>query len=105
MGEVAARLSLGDAWVVFGHTHRPGPLPGDEAAEWRGRYGARLVNAGSWTHSSVFLRASAAESPYWPGVAVLVDEAGPPQVLRLLQDVSRDELQRLKARPLQADLT
>src|SRR5262249_13164437 len=66
MGEVAARLDLGAAYVVFGHTHRPGPLPGDDAVEWRGRGGARLVNAGSWTYSSVFLRASAADSPYWP---------------------------------------
>lgn len=105
MGEAAARLGLKDAWVVFGHTHRPGPLPGDEAAEWRGRGGARLVNAGSWTYSSVFLRASAKESPYWPGGAVLVEESGPPQVLRLLQDVGREELQQLKARPLQADLS
>ena len=31
MGEVATRLGLGDAWVVFGHTHRAGPLPGDSA--------------------------------------------------------------------------
>ena len=29
MGEVAARLDLGDAYVIFGHTHRAGPLPGD----------------------------------------------------------------------------
>ena len=30
MGEVAARLGLGDAYVIFGHTHRAGPLPGDD---------------------------------------------------------------------------
>ncbi len=29
MGEVAARLGLGDAHVIFGHTHRAGSLPGD----------------------------------------------------------------------------
>ncbi len=34
MGEVAARLGLGDAHVVFGHTHRPGPLPSDDEEEW-----------------------------------------------------------------------
>ncbi len=32
MGEVAARLGCGDAYVVFGHTHRAGPLPGDDVA-------------------------------------------------------------------------
>ena len=36
MDEVAARLGLGDAYVVFGHTHRAGPLPGDREQEWRG---------------------------------------------------------------------
>ena len=42
MGEVAARIGLGDSYVVFGHTHRAGPLPGDREQEWRGRLGAKL---------------------------------------------------------------
>ena len=86
MGEVAARLGLGDAYVVFGHTHRPGPLPGDAPEEWRGRGGARLVNAGSWTYSSIFLTPKPGESPYWPGTCVIVEDEGAPQVRRLLQD-------------------
>jgi hypothetical protein len=86
MGEVAARLGLGDAYVVFGHTHRTGPLPGDDEAEWRGRLGARLVNTGSWTYSSIFLTAQPGESPYWPGGCVLVEDEGPPVVMRLLVD-------------------
>ena len=83
MGEVAAHLDLGDAYVVFGHTHRPGPLPGDAPEEWRGRGGARLVNAGSWTYARVFLRGTPTESPYWPGTCVLVEDEGPPVVKRL----------------------
>ncbi|MGP0103247.1 MAG: hypothetical protein ACLPUT_16700 [Solirubrobacteraceae bacterium] len=86
MGEVAARLELGEAYVVFGHTHRVGPLPGDEEREWSGRAGARLVNAGSWTYSSVFLARASGESPYWPGTCVLVEDDGPPTIMRLLQD-------------------
>jgi predicted phosphodiesterase len=86
MGEVAARLQLGDAYVVFGHTHRTGPLPGDDRHEWRGREGARLVNCGSWTYAPIFLTATPGESPYWPGVCVLVDDDGPPRIERLLQD-------------------
>ena len=86
MGEVAARLGLGDAYVVFGHTHRTGPLPGDGEAEWRGRLGARLVNTGSWTYSSIFLTDTPGESPYWPGGCVLVGDEGPPVVMRLLVD-------------------
>ncbi len=96
MGEVAARLGLGDAYVVFGHTHRPGPLPGDDEREWQGREGARLVNTGSWAYSSIFLRRTAAESPYWPGAGVLVEDDDPahpaPRLVRLLQDRSREEL-------------
>ena len=84
MGEVAARLGLADAYVVFGHTHRAGPLPGDDEREWRGRSGARLVNAGNWTYASVFLTSTPGESPYWPGACVLVEDSGPPVVQRLL---------------------
>jgi hypothetical protein len=92
MGEVAARLDLGDAYVVFGHTHRPGPLPDDDPQEWRGRAGARLVNTGSWTYSSIFVTDTPGESPYWPGTYVLVDDQGPPQVRRLLLDRARAQI-------------
>jgi hypothetical protein len=86
MGEVAARLGLGDAYVVFGHTHRAGPLPGDDEQEWRGRSGARLFNTGSWVYTPIFLTAKPGESPYWPGGCVLVEDEGPPVVKRLLAD-------------------
>ncbi len=92
MGEVAARMELGEAYVVFGHTHRAGPLAGDEPAEWRGRGGARLVNCGSWTYAPIFLDARGAENPYWPGTTVLVGPDGPPVLRRLLKDRSREQL-------------
>ncbi len=92
MGEVAARLGLGDAYVIFGHTHRAGPLDRDHAEEWLGSAGARLVNSGSWTYAAIFLESSGPSNPYWPGSAVLVDQDGPPRLLRLLTDRSRAEL-------------
>jgi hypothetical protein len=93
MGEVAARLGLGGAHVIFGHTHRAGPLPGDVAAEWRGPGGARLINAGCWTYDSYFVGNTPGESPYWPGGAVLIDEGDdPPVLLRLLDDRSAAEI-------------
>jgi predicted phosphodiesterase len=92
MGEVAARLGLGDSYVIFGHTHRTGPLPGDDESEWRGRLGARLLNTGSWTYASIFLSDTPGESPYWPGGCVLVEDDGPPRVLRLLQDRTREQI-------------
>jgi hypothetical protein len=92
MDDVCVRLGLGSSYVVFGHTHRPGPLPGDSEEEWRGRAGARLLNAGSWAYASVFLGATAAASPYWPGACVLVEDDREPQILRLLQDYSRERI-------------
>jgi hypothetical protein len=92
MGEAAARLRLGDAYVVFGHTHRAGPLPGDRDAEWSVPGGARLVNTGCWSYDVYFLTAVPGESPYWPGGCVLVEDDGPPRLLRLLQDRGHAEL-------------
>jgi Calcineurin-like phosphoesterase len=92
MGEVADRLGLGDAHVIFGHTHRAGPLPGDSEAEWLGRGGARLMNCGCWTYDLVFLGRGATETPYWPGSCVLVEDSGPPVLKRLLSDRSHAEL-------------
>ncbi len=97
MGEVAMRVGLGDAYVVFGHTHRVGPLHGDEQSEWRGRGGVRLVNAGSWTYSRIFLTATAGESPYWPGTCVLVEDTGAPLVKRLLQDRTHAEIEPIRS--------
>ena len=102
MAEVAVHLGLGNSYVVFGHTHRPGPLPGDDEHEWHGRSGARLVNCGSWTYASIFLRGGPQESPYWPGTCVVVGEQGPPEIRRLLQDRSREEIRpprRVEATP------
>jgi hypothetical protein len=120
MGEVASRLGLGDAYVVFGHTHRAGPLPRDEEGEWRGArtpaaqtaqaasrdgegLGARLVNTGCWTYDTVFLTDTPGESPYWPGTCVLVEDSGPPSLKRLLVDRSHEQLRSarraLRARP------
>jgi hypothetical protein len=92
MGEVAARLDLGDAYVVFGHTHRAGPFPRDHPEEWLGRAGARLVNCGSWTYAAIFLDSAGPANPYWPGAAVIVDEEGPPELVRLLEDRNQSQL-------------
>lgn len=97
MGEVASRLGLGDAHVVFGHTHRAGPRPADETSEWRGPGGARLLNSGCWTYDAYFLRGGPGESPYWPGGAVLVEDEGPPLLRRLLDSHSAEDLKPLPA--------
>ncbi|HWW89417.1 MAG TPA: metallophosphoesterase [Solirubrobacteraceae bacterium] len=97
MDEVAVRLGLGDAYVIFGHTHRAGPLRGDDEHEWRGRAGARLLNTGSWTYAGIFLGDVPGESPYWPGAGVLVEESGPPVLVRMLQDRTRADIRPIRA--------
>ncbi len=97
MGEVARRLGLGDAHVIFGHTHRAGPLPGDDPSEWLTPAGARLMNSGCWTYDSYFLTSRPGESPYWPGGCVAVDDDGPPTLLRLLENREHAELEPVRA--------
>jgi predicted phosphodiesterase len=105
MGEVASRLGLGDAFVVFGHTHRSGPLPADDPGEWNrppapgAASGPRLVNTGSWTYDSIFLTDTPGESPYWPGTCALVEDDGAPVLQRLLLDRSNSELAPARRRP------
>jgi hypothetical protein len=88
MGDVVARLRIGSRDIVFGHTHRAGPLLDDDPADWTLPGGSRLHNSGSWVLERAWTRAGPA-SPYWPGGAVEVDGDGPPRHVRLLDDVAR----------------
>jgi hypothetical protein len=83
-GEVVHRLEIPAAHVIFGHTHRAGPLPGDDPSEWRAPHGARLLNSGSWMLEPRFLGPDPASSPYRPGFAVYLDADGPPELRNLL---------------------
>jgi predicted phosphodiesterase len=87
MGRVAESLAPGVEHVVFGHTHRPGPLPDDDRAEWTTLSGIRLWNSGNWFHEPAFVRRSDARSPYWPGTVLVVDDTGPPRLENVLRDV------------------
>ena len=78
--------------VVFGHSHRPGPLPVDDADEWRTAAGGRLHNTGSWVFQPHFVGERAEDSPYWPGTGVLVEDSGPPRLVRLLDGLDRADL-------------
>jgi hypothetical protein len=84
MGEVSARLGVDAGYVIFGHTHRAGPLPADDPAQWRNGSGARLINSGSWVHEPAFLGADPAQSPYRPGFGVIVQDTDPPTPPRLV---------------------
>ena len=101
MGEVVERLGLaahGARHVLFGHTHRVGPRPSDEAREWTTASGVRLHNSGCWVYERQFLDGVGPyESPYWPGTAIRVEAGGPPVALRLLERLGAAELKRALA--------
>jgi hypothetical protein len=86
MGEAVRRLGIDASWVLFGHTHRAGPLEGDPPGEWQAPGGPRLVNTGCWVHERVFLGSGGSGSPYWPGTVVELDDEGPPRLRNLLAD-------------------
>jgi hypothetical protein len=83
-GEAVTRLGISAPHVIFGHTHRAGPVAGDLAEEWRVPSGGQLVNSGSWVLEPRFMGANPASSPYRPGFAVSVEDTGPPQLANLL---------------------
>ena len=83
MGRVADALAPGVEHVIFGHTHRPGPLPGDDLAEWTSLSGTRLWNSGSWLHEGAFVR-TGRDSPYWPGTVLTIVDDEPPRVDNVL---------------------
>ena len=89
--EVLDRLGVDAPHVIWGHSHRSGPWPRDDPAEWRTTAGSRLLNSGSWLYQRHFLSERPNESPYWPGTAVLVGE-GPPQLIRLLGERGHEAL-------------
>jgi len=90
MARVAEVLAPGAQHVIFGHTHRPGPLPGDERAEWTTLSGTQLWNTGSWLYEGAFIT-TGHESPYWPGTVLTLEDEGPPRIENVLRSV--DELQ------------
>jgi calcineurin-like phosphoesterase family protein len=100
MGEVVARLGVDARHVIFGHTHRSGPLSDDGLHEWRLAGGASLLNTGCWVYESMYLDRHWG-SPYWPGGAAVIDDDRAPRFVRLLDGIEADGL-RPPAQPAPA---
>ena len=83
-GEAVERLEVSAAHVIFGHSHRAGPLPPDDRAEWLTPGGARLTNSGCWVREHAFLGPDPRTSPYRAGFAVSLSDEGPPELQCLL---------------------
>jgi hypothetical protein len=97
MREVLRRLGVAAPYVLFGHSHRSGPWPGDDRSEWTTPGGTQLMNTGSWCYQPHFLSDEPNQSPYWPGTAIRVGESGPPELVRLLGDRGHEELRPSRA--------
>jgi hypothetical protein len=100
MAAVVARLRIEARHVIFGHTHRSGPLPDDDAGEWRLPGGAALLNTGCWVYESMYLDRQWG-NPYWPGGAAVLDDGAEPRFARLLEGVDPRELRPPEA-PIRA---
>jgi len=88
LARVARNLGVDAEWVLFGHVHRLGPLPGDRPEQWGGPGGTpRMANTGSWVYEPLLLHRARPPHPYWPGGALLLEDAGDPQPVSLLDDL------------------
>ncbi|MDO9353696.1 MAG: metallophosphoesterase [Solirubrobacteraceae bacterium] len=90
--EVDARLNLGADHLIFGHCHRPGPLPNDDVDAWLTRVGTKLHNTGNWVYEPRFQRSLGSDGAYWPGTGVIVEPGKPPRVERILDGFLAEEL-------------
>jgi hypothetical protein len=88
MGEVVRLLGVRHRHVLFGHTHRAGPLPEDDPAEWIAPTGAQLHNPGAWVDEPIFT-VGGSSSPYWGGRGLWLEDEGPPRLEPLAPDLGR----------------
>ena len=88
-GAVLESLGVRARHAIFGHTHRAGPLPGDDLDEWRAPTGAQIFNSGCWVNMPTYT-AGDHSSPYRPGFAIELDDDGePPRLVNLLDGPRR----------------
>lgn len=87
MRRVSEDLAPDAGHVLFGHTHRAGPLSGDDEAEWTTPSGTRMWNTGNWCHEPAFVGPLAHPGPYWPGTLIRLDDDGPPRLESVLEGV------------------
>lgn len=81
--EVLSRLAVRAGHVLFGHTHRAGPLPDDDRAEWRTLTDVSLLNTGSWVHDPGWV-GDDPSGPYRPGFCAVLGDGESPQLVNLL---------------------
>jgi hypothetical protein len=94
LAHVARRLHIQADWVLFGHVHRLGPLPGDLESDWEVPTGGlRIANSGSWLYEPLLVHNATPPHPYWPGGALIIEGEADPQAVGLLDAVSAAAMQ------------
>jgi len=88
MGGVVQLLGIDAAHVIFGHTHCAGPMAWMDPGDWVIPGAAQLVNAGCWTDEPR-INTNDPRSPYRPGSGVLVEDEGPPRLVRITEDLGQ----------------
>jgi UDP-2,3-diacylglucosamine pyrophosphatase LpxH len=88
-------LGVRSEFLIFGHVHRLGPLPGDRPGQWQlplapGETPTRFLNTGSWQHEPVLVGHSGAPHPYRPGGAVVIESDGVPRAFGFLDGLDLD---------------
>ena len=86
MGGVVRLLGVEAPHVIFGHTHCAGPMAWMDPGEWRVPGGTQLVNTGCWTDEPR-INTHDPRSPYRPGYGVLVEDEGPPRLVRITENL------------------
>ena len=90
MADVVRELGVEAKHVIFGHTHRAGPLAPDTEG-WQLPGDTQLTNAGSWLYEEVFVGGDGPSNPYWPGRVAWLGDDGPPEIRDALGDLDPAE--------------
>lgn len=100
MRELVGRLGIEAEDVIFGHTHRRGPLGAEPGWELAG--GTRLMNTGSWMYAPGLLGPAAEGSVFWPGTVAVLEHDRRPELRHLLDAMSHDDLRAGRPRRARA---
>jgi hypothetical protein len=85
-GAVLGALDIAAKYALYGHTHRAGPLPNDEAELWVAPTATKMINTGCWVSEEAIIGADVSQTPYRAGFAVRVGDTGPPELVNLLDN-------------------
>src|SRR6185312_6446571 len=89
-------LPQGMRYVIFGHTHRPGPLDIDTPERWKATVHdqeAVVMNCGSWLYDDGKARRLDYRPQRWPGTFILVPDQGSPRLVEVLAHLSKEEVE------------